>query len=159
MRLIISRMGLNINEEKTKTHDLEKKEHFDFLGYTIGTFYNKHRKAYYGTCPSRKALKKVMQKVHEETDKRWLCTTAEKRIEEINPILRGWCAYFNQGPVAARYHKLRGYVERRLRRWLVAKHKLRGTTGYRQFPDKYIYGKLGLYEIAQKRADVPRAKV
>jgi len=57
------------------------------------------------------------------------------------------------------YKILRQYTEKRLRRWLVHKHKYRGTTGYRQFPDEHLYGELGLYSIAQVRADVPSAKV
>ena len=158
MREIINRIVLQVNEEKTQVVNLSKKEQFDFLGYTIGTFYNKDGKSYYGTRPSRKAIKKVIQKLHEETSRRWLTTTPEERIVEINRILRGWCAYFNQGPVLPSYKIIRRYTEKRLRRWLVQKFKFRGTTGYRQFPDKFIYEKLGLYAIAEKMTDVPRAK-
>ena len=81
------------------------------------------------------------------------------RVLQINRIMQGWCNYFNQGPVLACYRILRSYTEKRLRRWLVSKRKLRGTTGYRQFPDEFLYKKLGLYNIAQVMADVPRAKV
>jgi RNA-directed DNA polymerase len=85
-------------------------------------------------------------------------TSAENRVLEINQIIRGWCGYFNQGPVTESYKIIRKYTEKRLRRWLVKKHKLRGTTGYRQFPDEHLYDKLGLYKLATKRADVPKAK-
>jgi len=34
----------------------------------------------------------------------------------------------------------------------------KGTTGYRQFPDEYLYEELGLYNIATIMDDVPRAK-
>jgi hypothetical protein len=56
------------------------------------------------------------------------------------------------------YKIIRNYTEKRLRRWLVNKHKGKGT-GYRQYPDEYLYERLSLYNIAQKMADVPRAKV
>lgn len=158
MQRLISGIGLQVNQEKTHVVNLVSKEHFDFLGYTIGQFVNKDGKSYYGTLPSKKALKKVMRKIHDETSRQWLLSTAEIRVNAINQILRGWCGYFNQGPVLPCYKILRGYTEKRLRRWLVNKHKLRGTTGYRQFPDEYLYGKLGLYNIAQVKADVPRAK-
>jgi len=159
MRRIISGIGLQVNHEKTHVVNLLAKEHFDFLGYTIGQFVTSDGNTYYGTRPSKKALKKVMRKIHAETSRRWLLSTAEIRIIEVNCILRGWCGYFNQGPVLPCYRVLRRYTERRLRRWLVNKHKIRGTTGYRQFPDEYLYGKLGLYNIAKVRANVPRAKV
>jgi RNA-directed DNA polymerase len=158
MRQIISRIGLQINDSKTQVVDLNKRERFDFLGYSIGTLVNKNGEFYLGTSPSKKALKKVMGKIHFETSRQWLLSTAEIRVIEINRILRGWCGYFNQGPVLASYKILRRYTEKRLRRWLVDKSKLRGTTGYRQFPDEFLYKKLGLYEIGQVMADVPRAK-
>jgi RNA-directed DNA polymerase len=158
MRQIISRIGLQVNQEKTHVVKIDKKENFDFLGYTLGTLVNKKGDSYFGTRPSKKALKKVMEKIHFETSRQWLLSTAEIRVMEINQILRGWCGYFNQGPVIASYKILRKYTEKRLRRWLVDKSKQRGTTGYRQYPDEYLYDELGLYKIALVMADVPRAK-
>lgn len=61
MRSIIERMGLTINEEKTKIVKAPK-ESFDFLGYTLGNFYNNKNKVYWGTRPSKKAVKKVIEK-------------------------------------------------------------------------------------------------
>lgn len=158
MRQIISRIGLQVNQDKTQVVNLDKKERFDFLGYAMGTLVNKSGEPYFGTSPSKKALKKVMGRIHDETSRQWLLSTAEVRVVQINQILRGWCGYFNQGPVLASYKILRRYTEKRLRRWLVDKSKQRGTTGYRQFPDEFLYKKLGLYEIGQVMADVPRAK-
>lgn len=158
MLQIIHGIGLKINEEKTQVINLAKKEHFDFLGYSIGEFYRKDGIPYYGTKPSKKAVNKVIRKIHIETSRRWLTTTKEKRVLEINRILQGWCNYFNQGPVLDSYKIIRNYTEKRLRRWLVNKHKGKGT-GYRQYPDEYLYERLGLYNIAQKMTDVPRAKV
>ena len=158
MQHIMDRIGLQVNQEKTHVVNLLAKEQFDFLGYTIGKFVNKDGAEYYGTRPSKKALKKVINRIHDETSRRWLLSTPEKRVGEINSILRGWCGYFNQGPVLPSYKILRRYTEKRLRRWLANKHKFRGTTGYRQFPDEHLYGKLGLYKIANVRADVPSAK-
>jgi group II intron reverse transcriptase/maturase len=159
MQRLIDRIGLQVNNEKTQVVNLRAQENFDFLGYTIGQLYGKNGVPYYGTRPSKKALKKVLDKIHAETSRRLLISTSERRVLEINRILQGWCGYFNQGPVLPCYKVLRRYTERRLRRWLVKKHKLRGTTtGYRQYPDEFLYGKLGLYEIAETMADVSRAK-
>jgi RNA-directed DNA polymerase len=44
MRQLMSRLGLTVNEEKTRLVLLSD-EHFDFLGYTVGRFYGK------GGCP------------------------------------------------------------------------------------------------------------
>ncbi len=158
MQDLINRIGLQVNIEKSQIVNLANKENFDFLGYTVGTFKNKEGKPYYGTRPSKKALKKVIRKIHDETSRQWLLSTEDIRVKTLNQILRGWCGYFNQGPVLPCYKVLRRYTEKRLRRWLANKHKMRGTTGYRQFPDEYLYDKLGLYQVATIRADVPRAK-
>lgn len=157
MRQIMERMGLSINEAKTRIVKTPQ-ESFDFLGYSFGPSYNKENKIYWGTRPSKKAVQKVIRKIRDETNIRMTWMTAERRVFEINQILRGWCGYFNQGPVLKSYRAVRKYTEKRLRRWLVKKHKMRGTTGIRQFPDEFLYGKLGLYEIAEVMANVPKAK-
>jgi len=156
MRKFMELIGLTVNEAKTKLVSV-KEENFDFLGYTFGKFYSKDGKSYLGTKPSKKAIKKLLKKIHDETSHRWSYNTNESRIETLNPILRGWCNYFDQGPVLNQYKIIKNYTEKRLRRLLAFKHKQRGT-GYRQYPDEYLYGKLGLYKLPMRRADMPRAK-
>lgn len=51
--------------------------------------------------------------------------------------------YFNQGPVGQAYRLIDSYVARRLRIWLMRKRGKQGT-GYRQYPDQYLYEELGL---------------
>lgn len=144
MARLMARLGLQVNERKTSLVSLPQQT-FDFLGYTFGRFYGRHGRSYLGTRPSRKAVSHAIQRIHEETSRRWLTNTAEKRVEELNRLVRGWCAYFDQGPVSRAHRIVRVYTERRLRRWLMKKRKRRGT-GYRQYPDEYLYGKLGLFK-------------
>jgi RNA-directed DNA polymerase len=138
MRKIMGRIGLTINETKTRIVKLPQ-ERFDFLGYTLGRCYRKDNSPYIGSRPSKKAVKKIIHKIHDKTNIRMTWTTAEDRVLELNKAIRGWCNYFNQGPVLDSYKIVRKYTEKRLRRWLVKKNKLEGTTVYRQFPDKYLY--------------------
>ena len=156
MRHLMTRLGLTVNESKTRLVTIPK-ETFTFLGYEIGRFYGKGGVPYLGTRPSRKAIKRALGEIREMTSRRWNCTTAEERIERINTFLRGWSGYFDQGPVTRTYNLVRRYTERRIRRWLMGKHGQRGT-GYRQYPDECLYEKLGLYMLPRKRADLPRAK-
>lgn len=143
MRELMGRLGLTVNEEKTRLVRMPEGS-FDFLGYTFGRQYARGGKPYLGTRPSKKALLRVLGRIHDETSRRWNTTSPEKRVEEVNRVLRGWCGYFDQGPVFKAYRVLRCYTERRLRRWLMKKRGRRGT-GYRQYPDEYLYGTLGLY--------------
>jgi RNA-directed DNA polymerase len=156
MRELMARLGLEVNEEKTRLVQVPG-ETFDFLGYTFGRFYGKDGRPYIGTAISKKAISRVLAKIHEETSRRWNLDPPEKRIEQINRILRGWCGYFDQGPIYEPYRRLRKYTERRLRRWLMLKHKRRGT-GYRQYPDAFLYEKLGLFNPHVHRLGRARAK-
>ena len=87
MQRLISRIGLYVNNEKTQVVNIRAQEKFDFLGYTIGQFYGKNGVPYYGTRPSTKSLKKVLDKVHIETSRRLLVSTPERRVLEINRII------------------------------------------------------------------------
>jgi RNA-directed DNA polymerase len=156
MRELMGRLGLTVNEQKTRLVKVPE-ESFNFLGYTLGRFYGRDGRPYLGTCISKKAISRVLGRIHEETSRRWTQDSAEKRVAELNLILRGWCGYFDQGPVYRPYKLVRRYTERRLRRWLMKKHKRRGT-GYRQYPDEHLYERLGLFNPHVHRLSRARAK-
>jgi RNA-directed DNA polymerase len=156
MRLLMDRLGLTVNEKKTRLVKLPE-EHFDFLGYTLGRFYGKDGRPYWGTRPSKKAVRRLKKSIHEATSSRWYTKSIESRIEELNPTIRGWAGYFNQGPVCKIYQDIQNYTERRLRIWLVRRQGKRGT-GYRQYSNEYLYETLGLYRLPHSRADLLNAK-
>jgi hypothetical protein len=145
MRRLMSKLGLTVNEKKTRLVKLPE-DRFDFLGYTVGEFYGLGGRPYWGTAPSMKSIKRLRERIHAETTRRWYATTPEKRVEELNPILRGWANYFSQGPVKQIYRTIDDYTARRLRIWLRRRSGKRGT-GYRQYSDQYLYEKLGLIRL------------
>ena len=55
MRTLMTRLGLEVNETKTRIARLPE-DQLTFLGYTIGRFYGKDGKPYLGTKPSKKAV-------------------------------------------------------------------------------------------------------
>ena len=150
MRHLMTRLGLTVNEAKTRLIRIPDGS-CDFLGYTIGRFHGRDGGAYIGTRPSRKAVRALLRKIHDATTPQRHADTPEHRVAEISSLLRGWAGYFNQGPVTRIYETARRYTERRVRRWLMRRRGQKGT-GYRQYPDEYLYQKLGLYPC---RADVP----
>ncbi|MBV4481177.1 group II intron maturase-specific domain-containing protein [Pseudomonas khavaziana] len=154
---LMARLGLTVNEEKTALVKLPEQT-FDFLGYNLGRQYDRHGKTYIGTQPSKGAMKSIIGKIHDETAISMTWDTVEHRIVELNSILRGWAGYFDQGPVLKHYRILQRYTERRIRRWLVKKHKRRGRSVYRLYPDAFLYGKLGLHQSPVRMADVSSAK-
>lgn len=156
MRRLMTKLGLTVNDRKTRIACLPE-ESFDFLGYSVGRFYDKDGRAFIGTEPSRKSLKRIIGKIHDETTPRWNMESAEKRVTELNALLRGWAGYFNQGRVIRAYQIIQRYTDARLRRWLIRRQGKRGT-GYRQYSNEYLYETLGLYRLPKSRAAVMKAK-
>jgi group II intron reverse transcriptase/maturase len=157
MTALITRLGLEVNATKTRIARLPE-ESFDFLGYTVGRFYGKDGRPYFGTRPSRKSVKSVLKRIHGRTTRQWYADDPVSTVARISSMLRGWCGYFDQGPVIEFYELIRAYTERRVRRWLMRRTGRRGV-GFRQIPDEYLYETLGLYSVPRRRVDLPRAKV
>lgn len=155
-RRLITRLGLTVNEQKTRLVRLPE-ETFDFLGYTIGRFHGRGGRAYIGTRPSKKSVRRLKERIHEETSSQWNWQHPLARVGVLNPILRGWCGYFNQGPVLRVYRDLRHYLERRFRKWLMRREQ-RGGTGYKRYPDDHLYEELGLFSIPNRREAKSNAK-
>ena len=157
MATLMTRLGLEVNTAKTKIARLPD-ESFDFLGYTVGRFYGKDGRPYIGTRPSKKSVKSLLRRVHERTSSQWYSDEPASTVARISSLLRGWCGYFDQGPVMEIYDLVRAYTDRRIRRWLMRRTGRRGA-GFRQIPDEYVYDTLGLYRVPRRRADLPGAKV
>jgi len=156
MRRLMERLGLTVNDKKTRLVKLPG-ERFDFLGYTVGQFYGHRGRPYWGTAPSKKSVKRLRERIHAETTNRWNALPVSSRVDELNPLLRGWANYFSQGPVRQLYRQIDNYTARRLRIWLRRRSGKRGT-GYRQYSDQYLYEKLGLIRLLPPARDRSNAK-
>jgi group II intron reverse transcriptase/maturase len=156
MRGLMARLGLTVNEDKTRLVRVPE-ESFDFLGYTLGRFHGRAGKPYIGTRPSKKAIVRLRREIHDATSSRWNYMPPQERVERLNRMLRGWTGYFNQGPVLSVYRLIEDYTLKRFRRWLMRRRGQRGT-GYRQYPDEYLFKTLGLFKLPRKPSDLANAK-
>jgi hypothetical protein len=67
LREIMGKLRLTVNEEKTRICKVPEGE-FDFLGYTFGRMYSARTgKARLGQRPSKKSIKRMVEKVHALT--------------------------------------------------------------------------------------------
>jgi group II intron reverse transcriptase/maturase len=157
MRKMMERLKLTVNEDKTHLCQIPR-ERFDFLGYTFGRCYSsKDGHAYLGTRPSKKSIKRIVSSIREATDRRMVWLDAETMVGQLNRKLTGWANYFSLGPVSSAYHTLDEHTRKRLRRWLCKKHKVVGS-GYKRFPDGFLYENLGLVRLVPRTRDLPWAK-
>ena len=77
MREVMERLGLTVNEEKTHVCQAAE-QHFDFLGYTFGRYYSfKTGRAYFGSRPSKKSIKRLIESIRETTARRRCGLAAE----------------------------------------------------------------------------------
>lgn len=157
MRRMLQALKLTVNEAKTHTRRLPA-ERFNFLGYTFGRCYSAQTgRAYIGTRPSAKSIRKVSRTIHELTSRRWLLLDERDRVDRLNRTLVGWANYFRLGPGSRAYVALDRHASSRLRRWLCLKHKANARSAQR-FSYEYVYHQLGLARLAVTTRDFPWAK-
>ena len=124
---ILRGLKLELHPEKTRQVDLtDGKVGFDFLGRHLrkkvsGRLLEKGVRRYYlQRWPSARSMKRVRQRVKDETGRnRDGVKDVRELIRRLNPILRGWGAYFRTGNAAEKFNQVDRYVWRRLRRFKV----------------------------------------
>ncbi|MBD0695866.1 group II intron maturase-specific domain-containing protein [Streptomyces sp. CBMA123] len=129
-------MGLRLSVEKTRITHIE--EGFDFLGWRI----QRHRKKgtdqhYVYTYPARKSLRSVMAKTKELTGRQNVSLSLTTLLQRLNPVLRGWCAYFRPGVSNVTFCYLSHYAWMRVIRWMRRKHP---RTTWKQLRRRYCGG-------------------
>ena len=99
--------------------------------------------------PSKKSIQRLTTKVHDllrpGEKGSW-----EKVRDQLNAQLRGWREYFSHGTRYRAYETVNQYVQERVRHFLVRRHK-HSTLGTSRFPEKDIFGKLGVFRLVRER--------
>jgi len=156
MRQIMSRLKLTVNEEKTHVRHVPE-QYFEFLGYTFGRFYStKTGRAYLGTRPSKKSVRRMIATISECTDRSTTCQAVEVVVQQLNRKLLGWANYFKLGPVSKAYQVLDRHTTQRLSRWLCIKQKVKGAR-YQRYSAPYLQQKLGLIRLPKLTQRLPWA--
>ena len=108
---------LEINRDKTRVVDLrEAGASLDFLGYTFR--YDRDLKGrdrkYLNLFPSKKAVQREREKLHEMTNSHQCFKPIPVLIGELNRHLKGWANYFSIGYPTSVYCEIERYIRDRL---------------------------------------------
>lgn len=134
--------GLELHPQKTRLIDA-RKEGFEFLGYR---FEGGRR------WPRDRSRAKLREAVRARTP-RLSGQSLERIIGDLNPVLRGWFAYFKHCHRAS-FPPLDGFVRRRLRSILRRRAKRKGKArgaDHQRWPNAF-FAAAGLFSMQQAHA-------
>ncbi|WP_406729515.1 group II intron maturase-specific domain-containing protein [Streptomyces sp. GD-15H] len=146
---VLERLGMRLHPEKSGITCLTRGgQGFDFLGFHHrkveswkwrGRFYLQH-------WPSARAMRVLRDKVRAATARSKTERPVSAVVADLNPVLRGWAAYFRNGNSGRKFNAVDGYVHERLAIFASRKHRLRG----RNWTTRFTYGwitLLGVYRL------------
>src|SRR6266851_1848088 len=119
---ILKQLGVELHPQKTRI--VHVRYGFEFLGYKIKRGYRKlhlpeskirsqaRQDALYA-YPKEKSIRRFMDQVRERT-KRGRPLRTQELIAELNPLLRGWGEYYKRAQVRRLFHRLDGWIRRRI---------------------------------------------
>jgi len=149
LREELSKLGVEINEEKTKEVDLIKGEKFGFLGFDFRRKINSQGKGWPHYQPKMSSRTKLLRKL-KGIFKSHISQPISRVIYLINPILRGWVNYFRVGHSSIFFGYVKDWIQKKIRRFLMRSKRRQGF-GWQRWSRDWIYEKLGVYNDYQVR--------
>jgi RNA-directed DNA polymerase len=141
----LKRLGLTLNQEKTRRMRMEEGASVEFLGFRF--LQVKSRKT--GTrlilvTPSPRSQERCREKIRTLIHHSIPLRTKEQ-VQKVNRFLRGWVGYFRLGHSSAALKDVMHYVNKRVRRVLQRRQGKRGYGWGGGITSEYLYGTLGLF--------------
>jgi RNA-directed DNA polymerase len=143
LREELAKLQVEVNEEKSRTVDLQQGESFGFLGFEFRRVRNQRGRwmpLYMPRTKKRTALLRKLKLIFRS----YRSQPTGEMIEQINPILRGWVNYFAVGHSSRCFSYIRNWVETKVRRHLAEACQRRGF-GWKRWSKEWLYGTLGLF--------------
>jgi RNA-directed DNA polymerase len=155
LREEFARLGVEINEEKSRCIDLRKGESFGFLGFDFRRIRARTGNWRVQFTPKLKKRTALLRKL-KEVFRRYRSQPVGRVIEIINPILRGWVNYFAVGHASKCFRMIQRWVELKVRRHMMQARKRRGF-GWERWSTRWLYEHLGLFKAYRLKRFAPKA--
>ena len=132
--LLADKLRMTLSAEKTLVTHID--DGFTFLGFRIQRKRRGDGRLVVLTYPSKDALAAVCEKIKKATGRGTTSLRLADVLRVVNPILRGWAAYFRYGVSKRTFSYLGYYAWWRMIRWIRRKHP---GIGWKQMRRRY-YG-------------------
>ena len=93
--------------------------------------------------PRQKSIDHFKEQIRSRTRRKAPLNTGEL-IEEVNPVIRGWGLYYCKAHVRKLFHRLDGWIVRRI--WS-HRYKRWRCSGWKTLPTSKLYGEMGLVNL------------
>jgi group II intron reverse transcriptase/maturase len=149
--LILGRLGLRLHPEKTRVVGIgDGRAGFDFLGFhcrKVASWRQPGRR-FFWMWPGQRAMARVRERIKAITAPRpRLLEPLERLIAELNPVLRGWGAYFRVGNASRQFGQIDRYVQERLALFLSKKAHRSGRNWKERYPWAF-FQRTGVYRLS-----------
>jgi RNA-directed DNA polymerase len=143
LRQELAELQVEVNEEKSRKVDLQRGESFGFLGFEFRRVRSMRGRWMPLALPKSKKRAALLAKL------KGIFRASRSQpvggvIAQINPILRGWVAYFAVGHSSRCFSFIRDWVEKKIRRHLAKACQRRGF-GWKRWSREWLYETLGLF--------------
>ena len=149
---ILKQLGVELHPQKTRIVHVQNG--FEFLGYKIkrgkrklylpeSKIRSQARQGALYAYPKEKSIRRFMDRVRQRT-KRKIPLKTKELIAELNPLLRGWGEYYKRAHVRLLFHRLDGWIVRRI--WSHRYTRWRNL-GWKRLPAKTLYREHGLVHL------------
>ncbi len=119
-QMLADTLKMTLSQEKTRITHID--DGFVFLGFRIQRWRRGDGRRVVLTIASKEALARVMHKIKEATRANTTWQRLWDVLWKINPILRGWAAYFRYGASKKTFSYLGWYAWWRMIYWIRRKH-------------------------------------
>src|SRR5437870_2320180 len=149
---ILKQLGVELHPQKTRIVHVQ--HGFEFLGYKIrrgktqlylpeSQIRSQVRQGMLYAYPKEKSIHRFMGQVRQQTQ-RTIPLKTKELIAGLNPLLRGWGEYYKRAHVRRLFHRLDGWIVRRI--WSHRCKRWRNR-GWKQLPETKLYGEYGLVNL------------
>lgn len=149
---ILTALGVTLNEAKTRI--VHVSHGFEFVGYKIkrgsrrlarapGRIRSGTRQGDLYAYPRDKSLQHFKEQIRQRTARRAPVDT-QTLIADLNPVIRGWGLYFCKAHVRKLFARLDRWILRRIWSHRFKRWRCRG---WKQLPERHLYGEMGLVRL------------